>query len=88
MNSFALPLVADQPGFGAVSTLVSSSDGSGASVSITGESETLFHRAEAKPDSLKSLDDYAVTQSSGICSTKGSFGPDFTSDDDWSVLVK
>lgn len=56
-------------------------------MSITGEAETLLHRTEAKPDSLKSLNDYAVTQSSRICSTKGSFGPDFTSDDNLSVLV-
>ena len=87
MNSFAPPLVADQSGFGAISSLASSLDGSGASVSITGETETIFRRAEAQPDSLKSLDDYAVTQSSGICSANGSLGPDFTSDDDLSVLV-
>lgn len=84
MNSLALPLAADQPGFEAISPLASSSDGSGASVSITGETGP---RLEAKPDSLRSLGDYAVTQSPGICSTKGSFGPDCTSDDDLSVLV-
>ena len=87
MDSFVLPLAADQLGFGAVSPLASSSDGSGAPMSITGEAGALFQRAEAKPDSLRSLGDYAVTQSPGMSSTKGSFEPDFSSDDDLSVLA-
>lgn len=87
MDSFVLPLAAGQLGFGAVSPLASSSDGGGAPMSNTGEAGALFQGAEAKPDSLRSLDDYAVTQFPGMSSTKGSFEPDFSSDDDLSVLA-
>ena len=86
MDSFVLSLAADQPGSGAVLPLASSAGDSGAPVSITGQAGALFQGAEAKPDSFRSLDDYTVTPSLGMPSTKSSFEPGFSTDDDLSVL--
>lgn len=86
MDSFVLSLAADQSGSGAVLPLASSVDDSGAPVSITVRAGALFQEAEAKPDSFRSLDDYTVTPSLGMPSTKSSFEPGFSTDDDLSVL--
>ena len=87
MDSFVLPLAADQPGFGAILPVASSADVSGAPMPITGQAGTLFQGAEAKPDSLRSLDDYTVTQFVDAPSTRSSSEPDFSTDDDLSVLA-
>lgn len=88
MDSFALPLVAaDQPDSGAILPLAPSADSSGAPISITVQARALSLEAEASPGSLRSLDDYTVTPSLGMISTKSSFEPDFSTDDDLSVLA-